>query len=231
MPNLLSLLTCCVGLVLRPLPSTSVTRLQRYYGPIRHPKMPSLCRHRRLVGRPRPHRGVSRVARVFLNVCMLLPLPRCSNCVRICSNPAAVSVFPERVFGSACTSPFSRIAQHSLALRPAHSRRHQFVTLFTRRLQPFRYLHDRSGCFRLEPWPGGILYPQENGAFSRRTPNIGIFNLINRVPFTPGSSAATRKGCVGGVRHPSKHGLPRLPSQIAMSNHKILLQNVSIHRH
>ncbi len=24
-----------------------------------------------------------------------------------------------------------------------------------RRLQPFRYLRDRSGCFRLERWPGG----------------------------------------------------------------------------
>ena len=71
-------------------------------------------------------------------------------------NPTAVSVFPDRVVGSTCASAFSRLARRSLALRPAHSRRHQFVTLFTRRLQPYRYLHDRSGCFRLEPWPGGV---------------------------------------------------------------------------
>src|SRR4051812_49403454 len=40
----------------------------------------------------------------------------------------AVSAFPERVIGSACASSFSRLARRSLALRPAHSRRHQFVT-------------------------------------------------------------------------------------------------------
>jgi hypothetical protein len=31
-----------VGLELRPLPSTGVTRLRRYYGPLRHPKRPGL---------------------------------------------------------------------------------------------------------------------------------------------------------------------------------------------
>ena len=38
-----------------------------------------------------------------------------------------MSAFPERVVGSACASAFSRLAQRSLALRPAHSRCHQFV--------------------------------------------------------------------------------------------------------
>src|SRR5258705_5151423 len=42
----------------------------------------------------------------------------------------AVSAFPERVVGSACASSFSRLARRSLALRPAHSRRHQFVTRY-----------------------------------------------------------------------------------------------------
>ena len=41
-----------------------------------------------------------------------------------------VSAFPERVVGSACASSFSRLARRSLALRPAHSRRHQFVTRY-----------------------------------------------------------------------------------------------------
>jgi len=40
----------------------------------------------------------------------------------------AVSAFPERVVGSACASSFSRLARRSHALRPAHSRCHQFVT-------------------------------------------------------------------------------------------------------
>jgi hypothetical protein len=39
-----------------------------------------------------------------------------------------VSAFPERVVGSTCALSFSRLARRSLALRPAHSRCHQFVT-------------------------------------------------------------------------------------------------------
>ena len=38
-----------------------------------------------------------------------------------------ISAFPERVIGSACALAFSRLTQRSLALRPAHSRCHQFV--------------------------------------------------------------------------------------------------------
>src|SRR5665213_1273677 len=41
-----------------------------------------------------------------------------------------VSAFPERVVGSACASSVSRLARRSLALRPAHSRCHQFVTRY-----------------------------------------------------------------------------------------------------
>src|SRR5580700_710054 len=38
----------------------------------------------------------------------------------------SVPAFPETTIGSACTSSFSRIARRLLALRPAHSRGHQF---------------------------------------------------------------------------------------------------------
>jgi DNA polymerase (family 10) len=41
---------------------------------------------------------------------------------------SAISTFPDMAVGSAYTSSFSRHAQRSLALRPAHSRCHQFVT-------------------------------------------------------------------------------------------------------
>ena len=41
------------------------------------------------------------------------------------SSHPAVSAFPGRVTGSACTSSFSRLARRSLALRPAHSRGHR----------------------------------------------------------------------------------------------------------
>ena len=78
MPNLLSLSTSCVCLEPRPLPSPGITRLQRYYGPLRHPKAPglSLTGVRLVILAPR-HRA-SRVACAFL-VCMLSPLPRSSD--------------------------------------------------------------------------------------------------------------------------------------------------------
>ena len=68
---------------------------------------------------------------------------------------------------------------HSLALRPAHSRGHQFVTAI-RRLQPFRYLHDCSGCFRLERIAGWGLHPLESAALSRRTPIAAVLEMLLR---------------------------------------------------
>ena len=50
---------------------------------------------------------------------------------RLRSSHPAVTAFPDNVVRSACTSSFSRLAQRSLALRPAHSRRHLYVTSYT----------------------------------------------------------------------------------------------------
>ena len=50
---------------------------------------------------------------------------------RLRSSHPAVSAFPEVAVGSACTSTFSELARRSLALRPAHSRRHLYVTSYT----------------------------------------------------------------------------------------------------
>src|SRR5882672_1712439 len=61
---------------------------------------------------------------------MLPPLPRCSGWAYSSLIHPAVSAFPERVVGSACTSSFSRLARRSLTLRPAHSRGHLFVTRY-----------------------------------------------------------------------------------------------------
>src|SRR5690349_24659470 len=44
------------------------------------------------------------------------------------------------------------------------SRGHQVVTAI-RKLQPFRYLHDCSDCFRLERIAGWGLHPLESAAF------------------------------------------------------------------
>jgi hypothetical protein len=65
---------------------------------------------------------------------------------------------------------------------------------FNRRLQPFRYLYDCSGCSRLERSSFGTCTPPENAALPERTPNptrdpaVGITELFN-----PGLSHAFDK--------------------------------------
>ncbi len=127
MPNLRVLATCCVRLELRSLPSTSVTRLQRYYEPLRHPTAPGL--------------SVTGVRLVVPDHALGLPVLRALSLCTCCRHyPGAatgltvslirpiVSAFPGMAAGSTCASSFSRLARRSLALRPAHSRCHQFVT-------------------------------------------------------------------------------------------------------
>jgi hypothetical protein len=69
---------------------------------------------------------------------------------------------------------------HSLTLRPAHAHGHQVATSI-QRLQPFRYLHDCSDCFRLERLPGGARTPLESAALSRRAPKTD-FKRANEPP-------------------------------------------------
>ena len=119
-----SFTTYCVCLELRSLPSTGITRLQRYYEPLRHPRAPSLSlTGLRLV-----------IADHALGLPVLRTLSLCTCCRHypgaaagrgLRSSHPTVSAFPGRVAGSACTSSFSRLARRSLALRPAHSRGHR----------------------------------------------------------------------------------------------------------
>jgi hypothetical protein len=62
----------------------------------------------------------------------------------------------------------------------------------TRRLQPFRYLHDCSGCFRLERLPGGICthwkapplhgaHPLQSSALPNCAPESGQSSSRNRL--------------------------------------------------
>jgi len=53
-----------------------------------------------------------------------------------------------------------------------------------RRLQPFRYLHDCSDCFRLERIAGWASHPLESAALSRRTPFADVCNGICASPNT-----------------------------------------------
>src|SRR6202158_5091295 len=122
-----SFTTYCVCLELRSLPSTGVTRLPRYYEPLRHPRAPSLS----LTG----FRLVVADHALGLPVFRALSLCTCrrhypgaaAGRILLSAHPA-IAAFPDMAVGSAYTSSFSRLAQRSLALRPAHSRCHQFVT-------------------------------------------------------------------------------------------------------
>ncbi len=95
------------------------------------------------------------------------------------SRPSLYPAFPERVVGSACTSSFSRLAQRSLALRPAHSRRHLNVTCYTEGFSHFvTDLHDCSG-----------LLPA--GAFRR----VGLAPYWKAPPFTAHTQCGPSTSC------------------------------------
>jgi hypothetical protein len=132
-PISMSFATFCVCLELRSLPSTRVTRLHRYYEPLRHPRAPGLSLT-----------GVRLILSSLTNHALGLPVLRALSLCTCCrhypgaaagrrrrSSHPAVSAFPDNVVGSACTSSFSRFARRSLALRPAHSRGHLYVTSYT----------------------------------------------------------------------------------------------------
>src|SRR4051794_26099932 len=135
MPELLgcpisrSLATCCVCLELRPLPSTGITQLQWYYEPLRHPGAPGLSLTGIRLTIPDHASGFPVLRALSLcTCCRHYPGAAAGRSPR--SSHPVVSAFPGRVTGSACTSSFSRLARRSLALRPAHSRGHQFVTRY-----------------------------------------------------------------------------------------------------
>src|SRR3954453_19791558 len=101
------------------------------------------------------------------------PVPRCSGWASsslISPDRISLPRYGGRVglhidlFG-AC-SAFTRVAACTLAQSP--------IVTANRRLQPFRYLHDCSDCFRLERIAGWGLHPLESAAFARRTPKAVI---------------------------------------------------------
>lgn len=170
MPNLHVLTTYCVGLELRPLSSTSITRLQRYYGPLRHPMAPGL--------------SLAGVRLVFPDHSTGLPvlraLPLCACCRHYpgaaprrpaCSLVQSYQPSPEWQSGR----PAHRLFRGLPGVHSRYGLHTRAVTVICdplhRRLQPFRYLHSCSGCFRLERSPGGAYTHWESAAFSRRTPN------------------------------------------------------------
>src|SRR6202167_770577 len=90
------------------------------------------------------------------------------------SSHPAVTAFRDNVVGSACTSSSSRPAQRSLALRPAHSRGHLYVTCYTEVFSHFvtsMTAPVASGWSDLAGWG---LHPLESAALSRRAREAGV---------------------------------------------------------
>ena len=93
-----------------------------------------------------------------------------------------------------CRSPgaLTRVAACTLARPPIRG------PLY-RRLQPFRHLHDCSGCFRLERVAGWALHPLESAAFHGAHPKRSLGSAmasgaIARIRTCPASTRAVESG-------------------------------------
>ena len=97
---------------LRPLPSAGITRLPRYYGPLRRPAGPA-CPSRGSGWRVPRHRQGFPCCHHPPLPCVPPPLPRRSQPVRVARFPAGGSL-PRYSGGSASAMPVSRPARRSL---------------------------------------------------------------------------------------------------------------------
>jgi len=173
LPNLHVLTTYCVCLELRPLPSTSITRLQRYYGPLRHPSAPglSLAGVRLII----PDHALGLPVLRALSLCTCCRhYPGAATGRHACSFTQPYQPSPTWLSGRPAHRPFRGL----LGVHSRYGLHTRAVTVFRdtlhRRLQPLRYLHDCSGCFRLERLPGGAFTHWKSAALSRRTPGRDI---------------------------------------------------------
>src|SRR5271163_2650835 len=118
------------------------------------------------------------VLRTLSFMYVLPPLPRCSDWTSSSLISPSRNSLPRKrrrvglpiVLFEAC-SAFTRVAARTLAQSPICDQLH-------RGLQPFRHLHDCSGCFRLERLPGGACThwnaPPSHGAHVKRSSWIRV---------------------------------------------------------
>ena len=164
-------------LELGSLPSTGVTRLPRYYEPVRHLRRPGLSLAGVRWGFRSPPMGLP----------VLQQLPVCQHAVTITpvgplgrivrdeglSTPRfspATAAFPVEMAGRLPRSNFRGLLGVHYSFRPVNSP-HRSTVRLSRRLRRLRYLHRRSDSFRLERsnLAGWDLHPLGRCALSRRT--------------------------------------------------------------
>ena len=122
MATLLTLEPFQSTLEVRPLPSTGITRLPRYYEPVRHPTRPSLSLAGVRLGHVSHRWGFPCCVR---SPCADMPSPLPRRDRRLgsgCSPGSDDGGLPQMSAGSAPASTFSRPARRSLTLWPACSR-------------------------------------------------------------------------------------------------------------
>lgn len=169
-----ALATSCVDSEPGPLPSTGITRLPRYYRPLRHPPWPSLAVTGHLLETPTSTiedfpccARSSSFVHATANTPARLPSARSALFPSSLSLPRIDwQVGPCITLFEAC-SAFTHVAACTLAKSPSDP--------LHRRLQPLRYLHDCSDCYRLErKSPGGFRTHWKSAALARRTSNSGV---------------------------------------------------------
>ena len=134
-----SLTASCVCLELRPLPSPGVTRLHRYYEPLRHPTAPSLSLAGVWLIIPDHALGLPVLRALSLCTCCR-HYPGAAAGRRPRSSHPAVTAFPDNVVGSAMQIP----QQHRRARPPAY----QAPCPAWARLRQFPYRAANFGGFR-----------------------------------------------------------------------------------
>ena len=128
----------------------------------------------------------------FPLVYMLSLLPRHSDWEYSLLILPVLSAFPALADRSACATSFSRIAQRSLTLRPAHSPSH-LVTLYTRGFSHFVTSMTAPVASGWSKFAGWDSHPLRNAALARRTPSP---DLQRRTKMATEAAAGTGTTCI-----------------------------------
>ena len=160
----------------RPLPSIGVTRLPRYYEPLRHPRRPGLSLAGVRLGHA-PTAGVSRVAPISLcrHAVAITPVEPQAGVLSLPMKPVTAA-FPIPLLGRLPHYAFrGLLGVHSGYGLSARGVAHGDP--FHRRLRQYRCLHCRFDCYRLErPLAGWELHPLKIDTFPRRTKGTHLFS-------------------------------------------------------
>src|SRR6266581_5933508 len=181
-----SFVASCVSFQLRPLPSTGITRLRRYYEPLRHPSQPGLSLASCQLIPTAITAGTSRVAHDPLCVHAVANTPagrmelvRSYNSIRfgLPTKPGRVGSCVT-IFG-ACLA-FTHVTAYPLAKSPSDP--------LQQRLQQSRCLHCCSDCYRVERTSSraGLTPAVDQRLFTAR--RIIPFVLIRLTPQAPRDS-------------------------------------------